>query len=399
MNRESNSARPNVVLVLQGGGALGAYHVGAFQALDEAGLCPDWVTGISIGAVNAALIAGNAPGDRLERLIAFWNTVATPVDWGAWLEGPARRAFNAASAGQALLFGQPGFFTPRPMNPWLALPGAPYATSFYDTAPLRTTLTRLVDFDRINGPDGPRLSLGATRVTTGELVFFDSLDGAIGPEHVMASGALPPGFPAVDIGGVPYWDGGCVSNTPLDPVLADPPAGHTLVFVLDLWSRHGAEPQTMDAVLWRQKQIQYAGRTLQQVVAAAERCQLRYALGRLAAQTAPEMLALAGLGAETRGLGTTRFDFVHLVYHPAAEEVAQSDAEFSRASIEARRAAGYREMREALARAPWREPVCAGEHVGAAMHRIEDGRVSTGVPAAGGAAAHVFTGAGRAATG
>ena len=237
--------KPKVVLVLQGGGALGAYHIGCYQALAEAGYQPDWVSGISIGAINAAIIAGNPAERRLERLEQLWADISRPGGWGHLLVGDLRRWFNLGSAMEAITWGQPNFFVPRAPGPLLAAPGTPQATSFYDTGPLRATLLRLTDFDQINRGD-VRISLGATRVRTGELVFFDSNRCAIGPEHVMASGALPPGFPAVEVDGELYWDGGCVSNTPLEAVVGDPPAVDTLVFIIDLWSGQGPMPTTMD---------------------------------------------------------------------------------------------------------------------------------------------------------
>ena len=275
--KKSPVPKPNVVLVLQGGGALGAYHIGAYQALEEAGFRPDWVSGISIGAINAAILVGNEPERRLTRLEELWNAISRPEGWTLPLDGTFHRLANISSNLEALTFGQPNFFTPRFPNPYFAAPGTAGATSFYDTTPLRGTLERLASFDLINA--GPtRLSLGATKVVSGEVVFFDNTRQAIGPEHVMASGSLPPGFPAVAVEGELYWDGGCVSNTPLEAVLLDQPAGHTIVFMIDLWAAQGAVPQTMDEVLWRQKQIQYASRTAQHIDAVATKLNLRHAL-------------------------------------------------------------------------------------------------------------------------
>ena len=239
--------KPQVALVLQGGGALGAYQIGCYQALAEAGIQPDWVIGISIGAINAAVIAGNSAERRLERLEQLWADISRPDGWGHLLTGDLRRWFNLGSAMEAIFWGQPNFFTPRLPAPLLGH-GRPEATSFYDTGPLRASLLRLADFDRINRGE-VRLSLGATRVRTGELVFFDNRRDTIGPEHVMASGALPPGFPAVAVEGDYYWDGGCVSNTPLEAVVEDQPESDTLVFMIDLWAGSGPVPTTMDEVL------------------------------------------------------------------------------------------------------------------------------------------------------
>jgi NTE family protein len=231
-----------VVLILQGGGALGAYQVGAFQAMDEEGYQPDWVSGISIGAINSAVIVGNPPEQRLARLEDLWNEISRPNAWGAQFGGEARRLFNQASAMESILYGQPNFFWPRVPNPFLVPPGIATANSAYDTSPMLATLARLADFDRINSPE-VRLSLGATCVTTGTLEYFDNTRQRIGPEHVLASGSLPPGFPPTQVDGLAYWDGGCVANSPLEAiidefetVLRDLPQIRALVFMIDLWS-------------------------------------------------------------------------------------------------------------------------------------------------------------------
>ncbi|MDU1809267.1 MAG: patatin-like phospholipase family protein, partial [Bradyrhizobium sp.] len=212
------------VLVLQGGGALGSYQAGAYQALCHFDFEPEWVAGISIGAINAAIIAGNDRDKRVGRLKEFWEMVSSPVPWKPLLNGDHHRsAFNEASAALIAAFGVPGFFTPRfpPAPLWPA--GSLQSVSYYDTAPLKRTLERLVDFDRINDLK-TRLSVGAVGITTGNFTYFDNVEfkkqgKRIGPEHIMASGALPPGFPPVEIDGEHYWDGGIASNTPLDYVL------------------------------------------------------------------------------------------------------------------------------------------------------------------------------------
>ena len=363
---------PQAALVLQGCGALGAYHIGCYQALAEANIQPDWVSGISIGAINAAIIAGNSAERRLERLEQLWADISRPDGWGSLLTGDLRRCFNLGSAMEAILWGQPNFFTPRLPAPLIGH-GRPEATSFYDTGPLRASLLRLADFDRINGGD-VRLSLGATRVRTGELVFFDNRREKIGPEHVMASGALPPGFPAVAVEGDYYWDGGCISNTPLEAVVEDPPEADMLVFMIDLWSGHGPLPTTMDEVLWRQNQIQFASRTKAHLEACAARLELRrvQALGKpRVGQPVPDgPVSDAEL---LTSMGHTHI--VHLIYRPAADQVAQSDAEFSRASIADRRAAGYTDMKDAIRKAPWNAP--AAEGAGTLVHRIERGEIRT----------------------
>ena len=207
------SSYQRVALVFQGGGALGAYQAGVFAALDEVGCVPNWLSGVSIGAVNAAIIAGNPPERRLERLRAFWETVSGRKIWAYTPEGDWFRAMrNLTSAWTTIFLGQPGFFQPRQLNPWLQLTGSAGAVSYYKTDNLRQTLERVIDFDVLN--DGSkRLSVGAVNVRTGNFVYFDTEHERIGPEHIMASGALPPALPAVKIEGEHYWDGGIVSNT------------------------------------------------------------------------------------------------------------------------------------------------------------------------------------------
>jgi NTE family protein len=257
------------VLLLQGGGALGAYQGGVYQALAEANLHPDWVAGISIGAINATIIAGNPPDLRVEKLREFWEGI-TNAWFGVGEPGspfargdPARGSINQMSALGALLNGAPGFFRPRIPNPSFHPPGTAEATSYYDTARLKATLELLVDFDRVNAERAEtRLSLGAVNVRSGNLVYFDSPSHVIKAEHVMASGALPPGFPAIEIEGEHYWDGELVSNTPLQWIAMTqrrPP--DSLVFQVDLWSARGELPRNLAEVATRQKEIQYSSRT------------------------------------------------------------------------------------------------------------------------------------------
>ena len=364
MNSDIRKAddKPTYVLVLQGGGALGAYHIGAYQALAERDLQPDWVCGISIGAINAAIIAGNPPADRLARLDALWGYISWPSLFGPLSGKTLATLYNTGSNASALLFGQPNFFVPRPVNPFFAPPG-PQALSFYDTSPLRFTLRRFADFGRINARE-TRLSLGATDTLTGALEFFDNTRHELAPEHVMASGSLPPGFPPTLVGDRLYWDGGCVSNTPLEAVLRDQPLGHTIVFMIDLWSAGGPAPRTMNDVLWREKQIQYASRTAAHIDAVAAKVNLRHAMG-----------LLERAGAEAPGAAAS-LDIVHIVYHPTADQIPNSDAEFSRSSIRERRAAGYADMKNALEEAPWlRQERPAA--IGCLVHRVAQQAVTT----------------------
>jgi NTE family protein len=337
-------------LVLQGGGGLGAYQIGAYEALHEAGLEPDWIAGTSIGAINAAVLAGNPPADRLARLEALWREISRPDGWGSGLSGEWLRLSHTESFWEALVLGQPHFFTPRLPGPFLSPPGSAAATSFYDTAPLLDTLGRLVDFAMVNRGSA-RLTLAATNVETGDLVFFDSSKITLGREHVLASGSLPPAFPPVRIGDALYWDGACVSNTPLDAVLMDEPPGPTLVFLIDLWSASGAAPASIADVLWRQKQIQYASRIAHGIESVAAKIALRRAQGD--------------------GPAGAAIEIVHIIYHPTAEEIPNSDAEFSRPSIAARRAAGLSDMRLALAHSG------LGAATGVAVHKVARGAVQT----------------------
>src|SRR5882672_6841052 len=254
------------VLVLQGGGALGSYQAGAFQALCASGFEPEWVAGISIGAINAAIIAGNAPEKRVGRLKEFWDMVSSPVSWNPVMQGDrARSYFNETSAALIATFGVPGFFTPRFPPAPLWPQGSPQSQSYYDTAPLRATLERLVDFDRINDCK-TRLSVGAVGVMTGNFRYFDNfefkkLGKKIGPEHIMASGALPPGFPSVEIEGEHFWDGGIASNTPLDYVLDESVKSDLLIFQVDLFSARGPLPISLLEATEREKDIRFSSRT------------------------------------------------------------------------------------------------------------------------------------------
>jgi NTE family protein len=276
---------PEINLVLQGGGALGAYQVGAYKAMREFGQEPSVVAGISIGAVNAALIAGNAPENRLTRLEEFWQTIT----WPTLPFLPTIPFFDALhhniGVWQALMFGQPNFFKPRMVIPALAKRGSPEATSYEDTSGLKATLERLVDFDLINAKQ-TRLFLGAVKVMAGEMVFFDNFKEKITVDHVMASGALPPGFPAVRIDGVLYCDGGCYSNTVIDIVLAQNQHSDKRVFMPTLFNPVGAEPTTMEELAVRMQDIHYASRSVRDVQRALgehnhskELCQARQADG------------------------------------------------------------------------------------------------------------------------
>lgn len=346
------------VLVLQGGGALGAYQAGVFEALCAQGHRPGWVAGISIGAVNAALIAGNPPERRLDALRAFWQRTSERVPFASpFADGWGRRLFNEAAAGLVAATGIPGFFTPRLTPWWLALPGSPAAISLYDTEPLRQTLVELVDFDLLNA--GPvRVSVGAVNVNTGNFVYFDNRDRWIGPEHIMASGALPPGFPPVMIDGEPYWDGGIVSNTPLDYVLDERGAEPLLVFQVDLFAARGQIPRTLAEAQQREKDIRFSSRTrmntdVHQRIAALEAAAahlLERLDGRLPADVADDP-ALAVLRARTCPGPVT---ILHLINRPESYETGSKDYEFSRMTMLGHWESGKADVLRSLASPRWK---------------------------------------------
>jgi NTE family protein len=338
-----------IALVLQGGGALGAYQAGVYQGLVEADLHPDWVAGTSIGAVNAAIIAGNPPDQGVEALRAFWECVTSPPQ-GLWsLDGwpldqmrgeAARTLLNQLNAFSAVVNGAAGFFGMRSPPPWLEPPGSLEATSFYETKFLRATLERFVDFDRINA-GLTRVSLGAVNVRTGNFVYFDNTTHIIRPEHVMGSGALPPGFPAVEIEGEHYWDGGLVSNTPLDWVVRSRPPQDTLAFQVDLWSADGDFPRDLAEVAMRQKEIQYSSRTRAVTDFLREFRVVHCALASLLEKLPPDLRD----GVEAQQLAPYAdhkvFSVVHLIYRSKHYEGNTKDYEFSRRTMQEHWEAGY----------------------------------------------------------
>jgi NTE family protein len=345
-----------VALVLQGGGALGAYQAGVYEGLHEAGIRPNWLAGISIGALNAAIIAGSPEGERVSRLREFWESIcACPVGWPAG-EGLAdalpfafdlRSANNAVAAMRALFQGQPGFFKPRFPSPLWSPFSGDAATSFYDTSPLSKTLERLVDFDRLNSGE-VRVSVGAVNVRTGNLTYFDTAERKLGPKHFMASGALPPGFPSVDIDGEHYWDGGVVSNTPLSRVLSGEPRD-TLTFQIDLWSARGRVPYDMMEVSSRQKDIQYSSRTRAITDQALRMQKMRQALQRTmqrlpeSAKQDPEMRAIADLARHRS------YNIIHLIYQSKIYEGHSKDYEFGLNAMRAHWQSGLEDIRRTLA--------------------------------------------------
>lgn len=346
-------------LVLQGGGALGAYQAGVYEALLAREPALDWVAGVSIGAINAALIAGNPPAQRVPRLREFWALVSSAPgqQWPAW--AGERRVLNQLSAGAAMVAGIPGFFEPR-WDPRLMLAGAAPLVSYYDTTPLKATLERLVDFDRINARE-MRFSVGAVNVRTGNSVYFDNHQHRIGPEHIMASGALPPGFAPVEIDGEAYWDGGIVSNTPLQHVLDEHPRNQRLlVLQIDLFNAKGALPQTLGEVLARHKDIQYSSRTRMNTDALANNLNLQeQLLDVLNALPAAQRQnpAVAHLCAQ---LQHAPVDVMQLIYRPQAHELDSKDYEFSRISMQEHWQAGMHDLDRSFTHREWLRRVSHG---------------------------------------
>ncbi len=335
-----------VALLLQGGGALGAYQAGVYEALAEAGLHPDWLAGISIGAINSAIIAGNPPETRVAKLREFWRQITVndgvvhrlipPFARGDW----SRQMLNQLSAATAIVQGAAGFFNPRMPPAWLRPDGALEATSFYDTGLLKATLERFVDFDRINGGE-TRLSVGAVNVRSGNFVYFDTATHKIGPAHVMASGALPPGFPAVEIDGEYYWDGGLISNTPLQWVLDGTSRQDTLAFQVDLWNARGEFPRNLLEVETRRKEIIYSSRTRASTDRVRNARRTHRAIARLLDKL-PEDLKNSPEAQALRPLADHKVhNIVHLIYRARSYEGYSKDYEFSRASMEEHWRAGY----------------------------------------------------------
>ena len=358
-------------LVLQGGGALGAYQAGVYQAMHENDLAPDWVVGTSIGAINAALIAGNREADRVPRLREFWNQVShvDALDMNR-VSDNVRRWNTWFATADAMVHGVRGFFSPRLFNAFAAGGAvAPEKASFYDTAPLAETLRELVDFDYLHGPQGARLSVNALKVTSGELVSFDSDTQPIKVEHIMASGALPPGFPAVRIDGELYWDGGLYSNTPLETVLADRASIDTLCFMVDLWNPVGPEPTTLDEVQTRQKDVMFASRSVRHIENYLRTHKLQTMVRALYDRLPAELKGSAGQQLlEETGCNTT----IHVVRIPYGGQdwhMAAKDINFSRGSIDWRWQQGYQDASRAIAQADWLNAVDAG--VGVVVHDLD----------------------------
>jgi NTE family protein len=344
-----------IALLLQGGGALGAYQAGVYEALAAAEVMPTWVAGISIGAINAAIIAGNPPETRVSQMRGFWEqiTSAGVLGWdgalgGALSRGDVARGFsNQISAGMVITNGVAGFFKPRLPPPLLHPTGSLEATSYYDTRDLKATLERFVDFDRINAAE-MRFSVGAVNVRSGNFVYFDTETHKIRAEHVMASGALPPGFPAIEIEGEYYWDGGLVSNTPLQWVIENGPSRDTLIFQVDLWNARGDFPRNMPEVTTRQKEIQYSSRTRANTDWFRKMKKLRCALADLLDKIPAELRDTAEVKLLSTVATRSAYNIVHLIYRAHSYEGDSKDYEFSRQTMIEHWRAGLNDARRTL---------------------------------------------------
>ena len=353
-----------IALMLQGGGALGAYQAGVYQGLDEAGIRPNWLAGISIGALNTAIIAGNAPEQRVAKLLEFWETICQPA-FGPPLPpfveqaffnstDTVRKAFTAMQAVGAIVDGQKGFFVPRFPPPLPAVSGPPQVASYYDTSPLKATLERLCDFDRINSGE-TRVSVGAVNVGTGNFAYFDNAHPnlTLRPEHFMASGALPPGFGAVEIDGQYYWDGGLMSNTPLYEVAQTSPRRDTLAFQVDLWSAVGPVPDNITDVQGRMKDVQYSSRT-RLVTDMMQRTQrFRHVLREVLERVAPEHRDDPWCKLADELSCSKRYNIVHLIYRNKEYEGHYKDYQFGLSTMREHWQSGLEDIRASLAQPGW----------------------------------------------
>jgi NTE family protein len=340
-----------IVLVLQGGGALGSYQVGVYQALHEAGIEPDWIIGTSIGAINASLIAGNHIDDRVERLEEFWRRVQREPQWSLPLAWPG--LYDAQCYWATLLGGLPGFFTPNPFafcGPHYPL-GAEKA-GFYSTSPLEKTLNELVDFSLLTHCT-PRLTVGAANVRTSEMRYFDTSTSRLTVKHILASGALPPAFPAVRIGDEFYWDGGILSNTPTEAIFDDYPRRNALIFAVHMWHPKGPEPETIWDVLHRHKDIQYSSRVANHIARQQQVHRLRHVVSELAKHV-PETERNSEAVCDLAEYGClTRMHVVRLLAPRHTKDSHTKDVDFTPAGIRRRWEAGYADTRRALDRKAW----------------------------------------------
>jgi NTE family protein len=358
------------VLVLQGGGALGAYQIGVYEALHEAGIAPDWVIGTSIGAINASLIAGSKPEERIEKMCDFWSRVQNdrfvPGGLPSWVESAVRNW-------QAIAAGVPSFFSPNPLA--FVSPHQPLGTSsagYYTVDPLRRTLSDLIDFEQLNSGT-TRITVGASNVRTAEMKYFDSRDMPLALDHILASGALPPAFPPIEIEGELFWDGGILSNTPVEVVFDDNPRRNSMVFAVHIWNPHGPAPETIWEVMNRQKDVQYSSRAVSHIARQRQIHRMRHIIAELS-KLVPEDQRNSNLFADLKSYGClTRMHVVRLLAPALDHEDHSKDIDFSAAGIRRRREAGYRDTMRTLEKAPWRNPV--DELEGFVLHEASGGEM------------------------
>jgi NTE family protein len=355
MQQSSGAVMEKNVLVLQGGGALGAYQAGAYEALMKAGQVPEWIAGISIGSINASIIAGNAPEHRIPKLRAFWEKISSGLQGSSLFPGSeARTVFNEASSLLSTFFGVPGFYTPRLVSPLLSWPGSAGALSFYDTTPLRDTLLELVDFDLLNSGQ-TRLSVGAVNVRSGNFRYFDTLTEKLGVDHIMASGALPPGFPPIMIESEYYWDGGLVSNTPLSHVIDNADRKDSLcIFQVDLFSSRGQLPKTILESAEREKEIRFSSRTRMSTAAAESEAHLRTAAINLLKKLPKEFRDDPDAKILMENARSSSITVMHVIKRQLETDTQSKDYEFSRLTMEEHWEAGHTDVIKSLESPAWK---------------------------------------------
>ncbi|KTD57262.1 patatin-like phospholipase family protein [Legionella shakespearei] len=358
-NNKNRQQYTNIACTFQGGGALGAYQAGILHALDDAGYYPDWFVGTSIGAINAAIAAGNPEKVRIEKLYQFWESIATQscIDELFPNDQFSRQLHHYMSSQNAILYGQPGFFIPRFPSPHSGWHNTPDFLSYYDTSPLKETLEKFVDFERINNQKVTRLCVGAVEICSGQMIYFDSHKQKIGPEHIMASGALPPGFPAVKIDDKFYWDGGLASNTPVAYVLCNQDKKHLLCFMVQLFDSYGLDPKNFDEIIKRKKDIEYASR-LNRMIDVYKQVQTLKNSIHVLSKLVPRELKEAHEIKEciSRGEETT-IALVNFLCEHDGTELSSKDYEFSKKSISELITYGYHDGKKAIKKSPWKEKI------------------------------------------
>ncbi|CCD06371.1 TPA: patatin-like phospholipase family protein [Legionella pneumophila] len=364
MTRTKKSARQieycHIACSFQGGGALGAYQAGVLHALNEVGYHPHWYVGTSIGAINAAIAAGNSDKERIEKMYQFWESIATPsaVNESTLLDDKiSRKIQHLIAAHSALLLGQPGFFIPRFPSPDFGWHNSPDLLSYYDTSPLHNSLEKFIDFDRLNNNKLTRISVGAVEVSSGMMTYFDSYKQKIGPEHIMASGALPPGFPAVKVDGKYYWDGGISSNSPVNYILNHNNQKQMLCFMIHLFDSFGMVPTSMDEVLKRKKDIEFSSRFIKLINLHKEIHDLRNTIHILSNHISPEEKAKPEIRECIKKGRPSAISLVRFLYEHDETELSSKDYEFSKKSIHERIQKGYDDGKNAIKKSPWNQSV------------------------------------------